>query len=276
MRFCRFIDRDGIRYGLVEVIDGQDAITARLRGPHLQLNESGTPETILLPDFSRPESLEKPIPLESAMLLVPLPNISKIVCVGRNYKDHVKEFNRELPPEPILFLKPPTSLLHPGGKIIRPKLTQRLDHEAELGIVIGRTCHKLLPDEDIRQYILGYTCVNDVTARDLQQKDGQWTRGKGFDTFCPVGPVIATDLDASQLRVQARVNGKLRQDANTRDLIFGLDVVMRHSSEAMTLLPGDIVATGTPSGVGNMEAGDTVEVTVEGIGTLRNVVVAES
>jgi 2-keto-4-pentenoate hydratase/2-oxohepta-3-ene-1,7-dioic acid hydratase in catechol pathway len=276
MRFCRFVDRDGIRYGLVEKVNGEDAITARLRGPWSQVNEWGVPESILLPDFSKPERLDSPIPLDAAMLLVPLPNISKIVCVGRNYLDHVKEFNRELPPEPILFLKPPTSLLPPGGKIIKPNLTQRLDHEAELGIVIGRTCHKLLPDEDIRPYILGYTCVNDVTARDLQQKDGQWTRGKGFDTFCPVGPVITTDLDPSHLQVQARVNGQIRQDANTRDLIFGLDVIMHHAAEAMTLLPGDIVATGTPSGVGPMNAGDTVEVTVEGIGTLRNVIVAES
>jgi 2-keto-4-pentenoate hydratase/2-oxohepta-3-ene-1,7-dioic acid hydratase in catechol pathway len=260
----------------VEKVNGEDAITARLRGPWSQVNEWGVPESILLPDFSKPERLDSPIPLDAAMLLVPLPNISKIVFVGRNYLDHVKEFNRELPPEPILFLKPPTSLLPPGGKIIKPKLTQRLDHEAELGIVIGRTCHKLLPNEDIRPYILGYTCVNDVTARDLQQKDGQWTRGKGFDTFCPVGPVITTDLDPSHLQVQARVNGQIRQDANTRDLIFGLGVIMHHAAEAMTLLPGDIVATGTPSGVGPMNAGDTVEVTVEGIGTLRNVIVAES
>lgn len=276
MRFCRFIDTDGIRYGLVETVNGKDAITARIRGPWSQVNEWGVPESVLLPDFSKPERLANPLPLDSAMLLVPLPNIGKIVCVGRNYLDHVKEFNRELPPEPILFLKPTTSLLNPGGKIIKPNLTQRLDHEAELAIVVGRTCHKLAPDEDIRPYILGYTCLNDVSARDIQQRDGQWMRGKGFDTFCPVGPVIATDLDASHLQVQARVNGQLRQDANTKDLIFGLDVVVRHAAEAMTLLPGDLLATGTPSGVSPMNPGDTIEVTIEGIGTLRNTIVAES
>ena len=209
------------------------------------------------------------------MLLIPFPLVTKIVCLGRNYVEHAKELGNPVPEEPLLFLKPPSSMLAPGGKIVRPKNSNRVDHEAELAIVIGRTCHKLRPEEDVRDYILGYTCLNDVTARDLQRKDGQFTRGKGFDTFCPVGPVIATGLDTSQLQVQALVNGQVRQDGNTRDFIFSIDYMMRYICEVMTLVPGDIIATGTPPGVSSMNAGDTVEVIVEGIGTLRNPVVNE-
>jgi 2-keto-4-pentenoate hydratase/2-oxohepta-3-ene-1,7-dioic acid hydratase in catechol pathway len=275
MRFCRFIDTEGIRYGLVESVAGSDAITARLGGPHMEVNELGTPETILLPDLSKSEPLEKPIPLDSAKLLIPFPIVSKIVCMGRNYAEHAREGGHEPPPEPLIFLKPPTSLLSPGGKIKKPKISQRLDYEAELAIIIGRTCHKLQPDEDVHKYILGYTCLNDVSARDLQRKDGQWTRGKGFDTTCPVGPVIVTDLDTSHLKVQTRVNGAIKQDGNTKDFLFGIDVMMRFMAEVMTLLPGDIIATGTPAGIGPMVPGDMVEVYVEGIGTLRNWVIAD-
>jgi 2-keto-4-pentenoate hydratase/2-oxohepta-3-ene-1,7-dioic acid hydratase in catechol pathway len=275
MRFCRFIDAEGIRYGLVEKVNDVDTITARLGGPHMEVNELGTPETILLPDLSRAEPMEKPVALGSAKLLIPFPIVSKIVCMGRNYVEHAKEGGHEPPTEPLIFLKPPSSLLSPGGKIKWPRISQRLDYEGELGIVIGRTCHLLRPDEDVHSYILGYTCVNDVSARDLQRKDGQWTRGKGFDTCCPVGPVIATGLDVSQLSLQTLLNGEVRQNGNTRDLIFGIDVMMRFMAEVMTLFPGDIIATGTPAGIGPMKVGDTVEVKIEGIGTLSNLVVRD-
>ncbi len=275
MRFCRFVDRDGIHYGLVENANGQDVITARLPGLHLEIDASGMPGRILLPDVSKAQPLPKPVPLDSASLLIPLPLVSKVVAIGRNYIEHAKELSNPVPPEPLLFLKPPSSLLASGGNIVKPKITNLLHHEAELGIVIGRTCHKIRPEADVRDYILGYTCVNDVTARDIQRKDVQFTRGKGFDTFCPVGPAIATGLDTSQLNVKGLVNGQVRQDGNTRDLIFNIEYLMRYVADVMTLVPGDIIATGTPAGVGAMDVGDTVEVFVEGVGTLRNPIVAE-
>jgi 2-keto-4-pentenoate hydratase/2-oxohepta-3-ene-1,7-dioic acid hydratase in catechol pathway len=162
----------------------------------------------------------------------------------------------------------------------RPKISQRIDHEGELGVVIGKTCYQPAADADIRQYILGYTCVNDVTARDLQNEDGQWTRAKGFDTFCPVGPLVTDEIDpcfgvGAGVGVETRVNGEVRQQGNTRDFIFPLDVVIRHIAQAMTLFPGDLIPTGTPAGVGQLLAGDMVEVSVEGVGTLRNSVVDE-
>jgi 2-keto-4-pentenoate hydratase/2-oxohepta-3-ene-1,7-dioic acid hydratase in catechol pathway len=176
----------------------------------------------------------------------------------------------------LIFLKPPSSLLSPGDNIRRPKISQRTDYEGELGVVIGKTCYKVRPDEDVRPYILGYTCVNDFTARDLQNKDDQWSRAKGFDTFCPVGPVVTDEIDPwAGVGVQTRVNGQIRQDGNTRDFIFPLDVIIRHITEAMTLHPGDLIATGTPKGVGPVVAGDVIEVSVEGVGTLRNPVVDE-
>lgn len=167
-------------------------------------------------------------------------------------------------------------MLSAGGPIRRPKISERVDYEGELGVVIGRTCHQLPGDADIRQYILGYTCVNDVTARDLQNKDGQWTRAKGFDTFCPVGPLVTDEIDPwAGVGVETRVNGEIRQQGNTRDFIFPLDVVIRHIAQVMTLFPGDLIPTGTPAGVGPLVAGDTVEVSVEGVGTLRNSVADE-
>ena len=160
--------------------------------------------------------------------------------------------------------------------IRRPKISTRTDYEGELGVVIAKTCHKLAPDADVRPYILGYTCVNDFTARDLQNNDGQWTRAKGFDTFCPVGPLVADEIDPwAGVRVETRVNGDVRQDGNTRDFIFPLDVILRHITDCMTLFPGDLIATGTPKGVGPVVAGDVVEITVEGIGTLRNPIAEE-
>jgi 2-keto-4-pentenoate hydratase/2-oxohepta-3-ene-1,7-dioic acid hydratase in catechol pathway len=162
-------------------------------------------------------------------------------------------------------------VLAPGGEVRRPKISARVDHEGELGVVIAKRCYQLGPDEDVRPYILGYTCVNDVTARDLQSKDGQWTRAKGFDTFCPVGPLVADDIDPwAGVGVETRVSGTVRQQGNTRDFIFPLDVVIRYISQVMTLLPGDLIPTGTPKGVGPVVAGEVMEVTVEGIGTLSN------
>jgi len=201
---------------------------------------------------------------------------SKIVCVGRNYREHASELGNEVPTEPLLFLKPPSSLLAPGGQIRRPRLSQRTDYEGELGVVIAKPCYKLTDGDDVRPYILGYTCVNDFTARDLQNKDDQWTRAKGFDTFCPVGPVVTDEVDPwAGVGVKTQVNSEVRQDGNTRDFIFKLDVVLRYISQVMTLLPGDLIATGTPKGVGPVLAGDVIEVTVGGVGTLRNSVVDE-
>lgn len=215
------------------------------------------------------------IPLAEAALLAPV-RPSKIVCIGRNYREHAAELGHDVPTEPLLFLKATSALMPPGGVVRRPKISERVDFEGELGVVIGKTCHQPPADADIRQFILGYTCVNDVTARDLQFKDGQWSRAKGFDTFCPVGPVVTDEIDPwAGVGVQTRVNGEIKQDGNTRDLIFALDIVIRHIAQAMTLYPGDLIPSGTPSGVGPLKAGDNVEVTVEGVGTLRNPVADE-
>jgi 2-keto-4-pentenoate hydratase/2-oxohepta-3-ene-1,7-dioic acid hydratase in catechol pathway len=194
---------------------------------------------------------------------------TKIVCVGRNYAEHAKELGNEAPSEPIIFLKPPSAVLRPEGTIIRPPQSQRVDHEGELVIVIGRVARNVLR-AGWRDYVLGFTCGNDVTARDLQKKDVQFTRGKGFDTFCPIGPVIETDLDPAALQLITRVNGEIRQNGNTRDMIFPCDVLVEFITSVMTLVPGDVIFTGTPAGVGPLNTGDDVEVEIEGIGTLRN------
>jgi 2-keto-4-pentenoate hydratase/2-oxohepta-3-ene-1,7-dioic acid hydratase in catechol pathway len=194
---------------------------------------------------------------------------TKIVCVGRNYADHAKELGNEAPSEPILFLKPTSALLQPGGTIVRPAASNRVDHEGELALVVGKVA-KNVQRAHWRDYILGFTCANDVTARDLQKKDVQFTRGKGFDTFCPVGPHIETELDVSNLRVQVRVNGQTRQDGNTSQMMFDCGFMVEFITGIMTLMPGDLVLTGTPAGVGPLESGDSVEVEIEGIGILRN------
>jgi 2-keto-4-pentenoate hydratase/2-oxohepta-3-ene-1,7-dioic acid hydratase in catechol pathway len=213
--------------------------------------------------------------LAEATLLAPV-QPSKIVCVGRNYREHAAELGHEVPTEPLIFLKPPSSLIAPGAQVRRPKISERVDYEGELGVVISKLCHKVGPEQDVRPFILGYTCVNDVTARDLQNKDGQWTRAKGFDTFCPVGPVVTDEIDPwAGVGVETKVNGEVRQQGTTRDFIFPLDVVIRFISQVMTLLPGDLISTGTPKGVGPVVAGDVIEVSVEGAGTLRNPVVDE-
>src|SRR5512146_1683286 len=274
MRLCRFRHNNGPRYGLLESVAGADHITHTLPGPQLHTTEGGLADRIVLPSEEDAEKLSRPFSLDEVTLLTPLPLLSKIVCVGRNYREHAKELGNEVPAEPLIFLKPPSAILPPGGAIVRPRLSQNVHFEGELGIVIGKTCHKLPADADVRQYILGYTCVNDVTARDLQKKDGQWSRAKGFDTFCPIGPAVSVGLDPLKgVKVQTRVNAEIKQDGTTSDFIFPIEVVIRYIAEVMTLLPGDIIATGTPAGVGPLVAGDTVEVTVEGVGTLRNSVV---
>ena len=277
MRFCRYITKDGTRYGLVENIAGRDTITHELPGPQLQVSEAGVPQRVVIPEASQARKLDEPLLLDHAKLLIPMPIVSKILCVGRNYAEHAKELGNDVPAEPLIFSKPPSALLASGGEIVRPPVSQRVDFEGELGVVIGRTIRNLHPDWDVRDYILGYTCINDVTARDLQKKDGQWTRAKGFDTFCPVGPMIATDgVDPwAGVAVQTRVNGDLKQDGTTADFIFKLERIIHHISQFCTLLPGDIIATGTPSGIGPLQAGDLVEVFVEGVGILRNSVVDE-
>ena len=208
-------------------------------------------------------------PLKDCRLAAPvLP--SKIVCVGRNYAAHAAEFGHEMPKEPMIFLKPPSSVIGPGESIVLPKYSQRVEHEAELGLVIGKTCSHLKDDEDPLSYLLGYTCVNDVTARDLQKSDVQFTRAKGFDTFCPVGPHLETELDPRNVLVEAHVNGTQKQSGDTSLMAFPVAFLVRWISRMMTLVPGDLVATGTPAGVGRLVAGDTVEVSVAGIGMLRN------
>ena len=258
MRFCRFESDYVVRYGLIETSANQNVVRRTL--DHLPNAES---------EFERGAPVE--IPLTSVRLLAPV-TPSKIVCIGRNYREHAKELNHPIPTEPLIFLKPPSAVLDPGEPILRPvTLSQRVDHEGELGVVIGKRCHGLREGDDVREFILGYTCVNDVTARDLQNKDGQWSRAKGFDTFCPVGPSVVSGLDPwSGVRVQTRVNGQIRQDGTTADFLFPLDVILRFISQVMTLEPGDLIATGTPAGVSPLQPGDTVEVTVEGIGSLSN------
>ncbi len=266
MKYCRFQLDGQDHYGLVESVAGAETITRLLLVPP----ESSTGDMEDLPT-RRTDHLS----LAETRLLAPvLP--SKIVCMGRNYREHAAELGNDVPSEPLIFFKPPSSLLAPGGNILRPKLSQRVDYEGELGVVIGRTCYKLGDGEDVRPYILGYTCVNDVTARDLQKKDGQWTRGKGFDTFCPAGPLVTDEIDPwAGIGVETRVNSEVRQQGNTRDFIFALNIALRYISQVMTLVPGDLIATGTPSGVGPLVAGDVVEVSVEGVGTLKNPVVDE-
>ncbi len=207
-------------------------------------------------------------PLETVSLLAPaVPE--KILAVGLNYVSHAKEIGMELPKEPMFFLKPPSAILSPGGVVVRPRQSQRVDYEAELAVVVGRE-GKRIPEEQAAEYILGYTCLNDVTARDLQFQDSQWSRAKGFDTFCPLGPWIETDYDWHGKRITARLNGEVKQDATTDDFIHPVERLVAYLSTVMTLKPGDVIATGTSGGIGPMAAGDTIEIEIEGIGVLRN------
>jgi 2-keto-4-pentenoate hydratase/2-oxohepta-3-ene-1,7-dioic acid hydratase in catechol pathway len=231
----------------------------------------GPLEGSLFGEFRR---LEADRPMSSVRLLPPvLPG--KIICVGRNYVAHAKEHHAEVPEVPLLFLKPPSSIIGPEDKIILPPQSQQVEHEAELVVVIGKRGRWIAP-EDAMKHILGYTIGNDVTARDLQRRDGQWTRAKGFDTFCPIGPWIETDFDPADGVIACHVNGEMRQMASTRDMVFSVRQLIAFASSIMTLEPGDILMTGTPAGVAPLLAGDIVEVTIEGLGSLRNPVAAET
>jgi 2-keto-4-pentenoate hydratase/2-oxohepta-3-ene-1,7-dioic acid hydratase in catechol pathway len=218
---------------------------------------------------SRPRASADKIPLASATLHVPS-TPSKIVCVGRNYKEHAAELGNKMPDEPLLFLKAPSALIATGDNILLPPESVQVEHEGELGVVIGRYTKRLRADEDPLAFVLGYTCINDVTARDLQRKDVQFTRAKSFDTFCPVGPLLVTDINPADVSVTTRVNGTVKQHANTSAMAFSVAHLVRYISHAMTLNPGDLIATGTPAGVSKLSDGDVVEVEVEGIGVLRN------
>jgi 2-keto-4-pentenoate hydratase/2-oxohepta-3-ene-1,7-dioic acid hydratase in catechol pathway len=254
MKICRYIIRDASsptaspRYGLVE---GENVVEI-----------SGLPwgQWIRGARSSR---------LADVQLLAPV-EPSKIVCVGRNYAAHAAELGNEVPKEPLIFLKPSTSIIGPDEPVILTKYSRRVEHEGELALVIGRRCAHLLDTDDALSFVLGYTCLNDVTARDLQISDVQFTRAKGFDTFCPVGPHIETDLNQSNVLVETHVNGARRQSGNTSLMIYPVPYLVRWISRMMALLPGDVIATGTPAGVGPLVAGDTVEVSVAGIGVLRN------
>ncbi|OGO66885.1 MAG: 2-hydroxyhepta-2,4-diene-1,7-dioate isomerase [Chloroflexi bacterium RBG_19FT_COMBO_56_12] len=221
-------------------------------------------------EFRRGEAVHT---LDEVRLLAPI-QPSKILCVGRNYVAHAKEHAAEVPEVPLLFLKPPSAVIGTGDPILLPPQSQQVEHEAELAVVISRRGRWISPEE-APNYILGYTIANDVTARDLQFRDGQWTRGKGFDTFCPLGPWIETDFDPADAVITCHVNGEMRQMASTRDMVFGVRQLIAFASSVMTLEPGDLLLTGTPAGVGLLQAGDVVEVTIEGLGTLRNSVTAE-
>lgn len=223
--------------------------------------------------FGEYRRLEASLSLNSVKLLAPL-QPSKIICLGRNYAEHAKEQGAEVPETPMLFMKPPTAVIAASDEIILPVQSIQVEHEAELVVVIGKK-GKWIQVEDALQYVFGYTIGNDVTARDLQHKDGQWTRAKGFDTFCPLGPWIETDLDPSDTLITCRVNSELRQMASTREMVFTVPQIVAFVSTIMTLLPGDIIFTGTPAGIGPLVNGDEVEVEIEGIGILKNPVISQ-
>jgi len=225
------------------------------------------------PLYAGVELTGEQVPLVDVRLLAPVIPRSKVVCIGRNYVAHAEELGHDVPEEPLVFLKPNTSVVGPGDPIVYPRQSTNVHFEGELGIVIGRICRDV-PPERVSDVIYGYTVGNDVTARDLQETDDQWARAKGFDSFCPLGPWIETDLDPSGLSVRTELNGELKQDGTTALMIFDVPTVVSYITSFMTLLPGDVVLTGTPAGVGPMQVGDDVSVTVEGIGTLTNKVVS--
>lgn len=223
--------------------------------------------------FENFRRMEASLPLDKVRLLPPV-EPSKIICIGRNYVAHAKEQNVEVPEVPLIFLKPPSSLIGPGDKILLPPQSNQVEHEAELVVVIGRQGRWIQPN-DAPQFILGYTAGNDVTARDLQRKDGQWTRGKGFDTFCPLGPWIETEFSDADAMVTCHVNGEMRQMASTRDMVFSVKQLIAYISSVMTLMAGDLIFTGTPAGIGPLQDGDEVTVTIDGLGSLTNPVASE-
>lgn len=222
------------------------------------------------PFFNGVQPTGQKFALDDVRLVAPIIPRSKIVCVGRNYADHVKELGNEVPASPLLFFKPNTSVVGPNEPVTLPSFSEEISYEAELAVVIGRIC-KDVPVEKVNDVIFGYTCANDLTARDAQRTDGQWARAKGWDGSCPLGPWIETELDTDSLRVTSRLDGETRQDGNTADMIWGIPELISYISEAFTLLPGDVILTGTPAGVGLVREGQRCEVEIEGIGTLQNV-----
>ena len=249
MRIVRFTIKNKIKYGTLD---------------------SGLVHSFQGSPFSRLHSDGNTYKPDDVKLLAPcLP--SKIIGIGLNYRSHAEETKLPLPSAPLIFLKPSTAVIGPDDKIVLPRTSKRVDYEGELGIVIGKKARNITQDR-ARDYVLGYTCVNDVSERYAQKEDGQWTRAKGFDTFAPIGPCIETEVDADNLKVETYLNEELRQSARTNDLIFGISELISFVSNIMTLLPGDIISTGTPSGIGRMNHGDVVEVKIENIGTLRNFV----
>ena len=261
MKVARYLHEGEIAFGILDAAEDGSGIEIV--------------ELVNDPMVSGYDTTGRRIPFSAVRLLAPVIPRSKVVCVGKNYADHVAEMKEvtggQSAEEPLLFLKPNTSVIGPDETIVRPAISDRVEHEGELALVIGAVA-KNVSEADALKYVYGFTCANDVTARDIQIKDGQWARGKGFDTFCPLGPVIETDPDLSDAQVTTRVNGEVRQQGSTKQLIHSLERIVAHASEAFTLLPGDVILTGTPAGVGLLEAGDVVEVEIEGIGTLRNTV----
>ena len=257
LRLVRFAAQGKIRHG----VSADNVVRGFLGSPFTQFKRFGR-------SFALDGSTYK---LDEVKLLAPcLP--SKIVCLGLNYRTHIEETKLAVPTVPLIFLKPSTAVIGPEDKVILPRLWRHVDYEGELGVVIGREA-KDVPEDKAKEYVIGYTCLNDISERHDQMEDGQWTRAKGYDTFAPIGPCIETKVDADDLKLETRLNGELRQSARTSDLVFGISKLVSFISGIMTLLPGDIIATGTPSGVGQLSPGDVVEVTIEKIGTLRNSVV---
>ncbi|MEI9981583.1 MAG: fumarylacetoacetate hydrolase family protein [Edaphobacter sp.] len=277
MRYCKYLSSESgatlSRYALVEKRNGVLWAALPMQAPQEDLSArilGGLPVPTTAVNF-------EPTPLSDLHLLPPVAP-SKILCVGRNYRDHAAELGNEVPKEPLLFFKPPSSLLASRGTVVMPSISTRVDYEGELGVVIGRRCHKIGPDEDVRPYIRGYVCVNDITARDIQKSDGQWTRAKGFDTFCPVGPIVSDEIDPTggqPVTVITRLNGAVKQQGSTRDLIFPIAELLRYITQTMTLEPGDLIPTGTPAGVGAVKPGDRIQVEIDGLGILENQFAAE-
>ena len=267
MKYCRFLYGGQANYGSVDVNKGKLQVTRQIDPPEEDLR----PRVDLAGMVSWFLQLS-PTPLDELDLLPPV-TPTKIVGVGRNYREHASELGNEVPSEPLIFLKPPSSILRPGGAIRLPSFSQQVDFEGELALVIGRKTRNFKPDGQWRDVVRGFTIANDITARDLQKKDPQWTRAKGCDTFCPVGPLVSDEIDLDAgVTIETRLNGELRQQASTRDLIFPVPVLLSYITAAITLEVGDIVLTGTPSGVGPLAPGDRVEVSITGLGTLSNVV----
>ena len=267
MQYCRFRHNNRTLYGALASRSGSLYIDRPIEAPEEDLAFR------IEHDGASSVSFD-PIPLDEVELLAPV-TPSKIVCVGRNYRLHVQELDHEMPTEPLIFLKPPSSITHPGAIIPMPPESTRVDWEGELAIVIGRPARRIAP-EDWRSIVRGYTLANDVTARDLQNKDGQWSRAKGFDSFCPIGPFVSDELDPEQgLTLTTHVNRELRQQGSTLDFIFPIAQLLAHITAFTTLLPGDVVLTGTPAGVGPVKAGDVVEVAIAGLGKLENSFVTE-